>query len=60
LSELLSEQRSATRENVERKQAQTEAEREESDEEQSEEEGNQVTWVRFYTCNCGKNLNGHI
>lgn len=37
LSELLSEQRSATRDNVQRKQAQTGEEREESDEEKFEE-----------------------
>ena len=37
LAELLSEQRSATRDNVQRKQAQTGEEREESDEEKFEE-----------------------
>jgi hypothetical protein len=43
LSEILSEQRAATKENVERKQARTEMEREESDEEASDDDGNQVT-----------------
>ena len=42
LSEILSEQRAATKENVERKQARTELERQESDEEQSDDDGNQV------------------
>ena len=37
-TEILSEQRAATKENVERKQARTELEREDSDEEESEEE----------------------
>jgi len=41
LSEILSENRAATKENVERKQARTEMEREESDDDHSEEEGNQ-------------------
>jgi hypothetical protein len=45
LSEILSEQRAATKENVERKQARTEMEREESDEEASDDDGNQVTIV---------------
>ena len=41
LSEILPENRAATKENVERKQARTEMEREESDDDHSEEEGNQ-------------------
>ena len=48
LSEILSEQRAATKENVERKQARTELERQESDEEQSDDDGNQVHLIYFY------------
>ena len=42
LSEILSEQRAGTKENVERKQARTETEREESDDEVSDDENKQV------------------
>lgn len=44
LTEILSEQRAATRENVERKLARTETEREESDEEASDDDANQVSF----------------
>ena len=48
LSEILSEQRAATKENVERKQARTEMEREESDDDASDDDANQVKKTKFF------------